>query len=67
MSNNDSVALLLNKHGKACSVYASREDADAKAKQLNADPFVAAEQEDSDAPYSVEVWSVRAEEERGAA
>lgn len=53
------VTLLLTQWGQVSSVWASREEAAAKAKQLNDDPFVAPGEPDQDAPYSVEEMVVR--------
>lgn len=52
------VAMLLNKDGRAVSVWAAREEAEERARRYNADPFVEPGTTDPDAPYTVEVWAL---------
>lgn len=56
--NTDTVFILLNTHGRICSVNANQADAEAKRDKFNADPFLASEESDPDAPYTVESWTV---------
>lgn len=53
------ITLLVDCHGKTVSVWADFDDAEACAARYNADPFVAAETPDPDAPYHTEVWTVK--------
>jgi hypothetical protein len=62
------VYLLLSSSNQVCSIYESREDAEAKRDRFNADPFLELGRGDPDAPYTVAAWSVQATTEaRGAA
>jgi hypothetical protein len=54
----NTVHLLLKADGRVVSVYESQVAAEAKRDQYNADPFMAPAVADTDAPYSVETWSV---------
>ena len=55
------VHLLMGKSRTVVSVYASEKDAQAKCDRYNADPFIAPEQPDPDAPYTVETRTVQPE------
>jgi hypothetical protein len=53
------VALLLTARGTVCSVWASKDAAEAQAAKYNADPHLDQREPDPDAPYTVQTWSVR--------
>lgn len=55
----ETVHLLNRKDGRTVIVFASLEAAEQRRDTLNADPFIAPGEPDTDAPYSVESWSVR--------
>lgn len=57
------ITLLLSCHDTVCAVYQSRAEAQAIADNFNDDPFVEPGRLDSDAPYRIETWVVKAEGE----
>ena len=55
---NPTVALLKAADGTVVRVFASADDARARAEHFNADPWVEPGTPDLHAPYTVEVWMV---------
>ena len=52
------VALLIGKRSGVVRVFATEAEAIARRDQFNADPFLAEEMPDHDAPYTVQSWAV---------
>lgn len=55
----ETVSLLVNRHGKVCSVAAFPLLAELKRDLFNKDPFIEPRTPDPDAPYTVEEWMVQ--------
>lgn len=59
------IAVLLDAEGRLLSLYERAEDARERCDRYNAEPFVADGEHDLCAPYSVELWAVRASSASG--
>lgn len=57
--NTMQVFLLVGKQTGTVSVWASKEDAEARRDKFNADPWVEPGNPDQDAPYEVQAWNVQ--------
>jgi hypothetical protein len=53
------ISILVGAKSGNIAVFASRDDAEARAAELNADPFLEPGLPDLDAPYTVQTWQVR--------